>query len=485
MKPVLVIAGAGQTGRELALRLHPNWDVVILDKNPAKLALLDQEGAPAGITRVQGDATSTLVLKQAGIETAHSALSVMGWDEANLEFCRLARQIFRVPRVTSMAVMRSQIPRFEELGVEVVSRPNSVSSALQSRVERGKRTTSDVGLGKGEILEVKVLPHSPAIGKTLKDLHPQSWLVGAIYRQSRLVVPHGDTEILEGDRVLLIGDPAILPAIADYLRSGVSDFPLQYGSRVLLANPGGYPEGRSVDEAFYLSKNTKAFGIKVLLSRLQDASALQELCDLAGLQCTLVDWGEDQVHRPLGRLLRDNDCGCLVMPPPPVGLRERMGLGGQETLEALDQARQPCLVSRGTYPYNRILVAVSPGPGSSRAVELALDVARVFNASLTACAAQPPALVAGEERNLQLQRALKQAVGIGALYSVQVKSELLEGNPVHQVLDKASDYDLLVLAHRKRRHFNVARPDVSRHLLMRAPCSVLVLPFDKEGEGGG
>jgi hypothetical protein len=485
VKPRILIAGAGQTGRELAVRLQPNWDVVLLDKNPAKLEILKAEGAPSDITCVDGDATSALVLKHAGIESAYSALSVMGWDEANLEFCRLASQVFRVPRVTATAVLRSWIPRFEEIGVEVISRPNAITSVLQSRVERGMRTTSDVGLGKGEILEVKVLPHSPAVGKRLEELHPQSWLVGAIYRKSELVVPHGDTKIRAGDGLLLIGEPAILPAIADYFRTGTSEFPLQYGSRVLVANPGGHQEGHSVHEAFYLARTTKALGLKVLLTPEQDANTLLELCESAELPCTMFDWGDEHKREPLGRLLRENDCGCLVLPAPPVGLWERMGIGGQATMEALDQARQPCLIARGTYPYRRILVTVSPGPGAARAVEMALDVARVFSAGLTACAATPPALVVGEERGREIQQALQQAVGMGALYSVQVDSELLEGNPIHQILDQAGRFDLLVLAHRKHRPFHAARPDISRHLLMRAPCSVLVLPFGEEEQGGG
>lgn len=485
MKPRILIAGAGETGRELAVRLQPNWNVILLDKNPAKLEILKAEGAPEDITCVDGDATSALVLKHAGIESTYSVLSVMGWDEANLEFCRLASQVFHVPRVTATAVRRSWVPRFEELGIEVISRPNAIASVLSSRVERVMRTTSDIGLGKGEILEVKVLPHSPAVGKRLEELHPQSWLVGAIYRKSKLVVPHGNTEIRAGDGLLLIGEPAILPAIADYFRTGTADFPLQYGSRVLLANPGGYQEDHSVQEALHLVQTTKALGLKVLLPPDQDARTLLGLCESAELPCQVYTWGEEHKREPLGRLLRESDCGCLVLPAPPVGLWERMGIGGQATIETLNQARQPCLIARGTHPYRKILVTVSPGPGSARAVDLALDVARAFSSDLTACAAIPPALVVGEEYGREIRQALQHAVGMAALYSVQIESELLEGNPIHQTLDMAAGFDLLVLAHRKNRHFHAARPDISRHLLMRAPCSVLVLPFSEEEPGGG
>lgn len=472
MKPLLIIAGAGQTGRELSVRMEPNWRVAILDKNPAKLEVLEGEGCPADITCVEGDATSALVLRSAGMESAQSAVALTGRDDVNLEFCRLARQEFQVSQVLSVVVLRTQLPQFEELGVEVFSRPYSVASALQSRLEHGKRTTADIGLGQGEICEVTVLPHSPVIGQAMADLHPHSWLVGAIYRAGRLVVPHGNTVVEEGDRVLLVGEPAVVPAIADYFRSGTSEFPLQYGTRVVVVNPCGEREGRSVDEAFYLARNSRAFGVKFQLSPGQDPDVLQQLCRSAEIECSVVTNGA-----PLNEFTEACDCGCLVLPAPKPRLLDRLGMGRRDILSMLDQIDQPCLLSRGTYPYDKILVAVCPGAGPARAVELALDVARLFQASLTACTVLPPSFVTGEQKSEELQMALEQAVRIGALYSMKISSQRLEGNPVHQVEALASDFNLLVIAHHKRQRFSITRPDVSRHLLFRAPCSVMVLPY--------
>jgi len=54
-------------------------------------------------------------------------------------------------------------------------------------------------------------------------------------------VPHGDTVIQKGDRVVVIGDPAILPSIATHIGSGESEFPRHYGSNIVaLGNRDNY-----------------------------------------------------------------------------------------------------------------------------------------------------------------------------------------------------------------------------------------------------
>ncbi len=76
------------------------------------------------------------------------------------------------------------------------------------------------------------MPNSSVIGKPLSVLSPNRWLVAAVYRENTLVVPHGETRFERGDRILLVGDPSILPSIARFLSTGHSEFPLSYGSGI-------------------------------------------------------------------------------------------------------------------------------------------------------------------------------------------------------------------------------------------------------------
>lgn len=421
-KPRIVIAGGGQTGRALSQRLQSQWEVVVVDLLPAKQDQL------LGAEFVAGDATSSLVLNEAGIQRAAAAIAVTGRDDVNLEFCRLARQLYSVPTVLSATRRSQHLQLLEELGVLALSRPDSVASTLQSRLERGTRTTSDVGLGQGEILEVTVLPHSSVIGKSMAELSPKAWLVAAIFRKGQLVVPHGQTRVEEGDRVLLVGEPAILPAIADVFRAGESEFPLQFGNMVYVAHP-------SVNaEASYLVEQTRALGLSDSL----------------------------------------DNAGCAVLRPLTFNWLDYFGVGKVAAFQQLEQGRSPVLLARGSFPYKKIMVAV--GRDRDGEVELAIDLARILGlAEITAVVVLPPTLVVGAERLEELEEALQRAVRLGQAFRLKVLPVRLHGNPVTQLLEFCKDFSLLVMSHRRGRGIKLTRPDVSRLLLLKSPISTLVL----------
>ena len=95
------------------------------------------------------------------------------------------------------------------------------------------------------------------------DLRARRWLIAAIYRQDQIIVPHGDAVVRAGDRLLLSGEPDILPDIADYLRAGVARFPLQYGRQLVFSEAGAQNEG-VWREVAYLADKTRVDGVTLL-----------------------------------------------------------------------------------------------------------------------------------------------------------------------------------------------------------------------------
>lgn len=472
MKPRLVIAGAGPTGRALARRTLAQWRPLVIDIRPEALERLVEV---EGIETICGDATSTLVLKKADLEDVFSAVAATGSDEVNREFCRLLREMFGIRNFVALVHDPEVAEEFKEEGVTTVSRPISVASIIESHLDSGRRTTADVGLGIGEIYEVTVQSHSPVIGKTLRILRPQSWILGAIYREGELVVPHGNTQIEANDKCLLIGDPEVLPGIADYFQRGSSEFPLQFGTRYCLVDQ---PELPNLEECRWLVENTEAKGIGVL----HNGQGIPQEVKEAFPEGTEMSWRNLTEDWPANLMERGDqlDCAMMIVSSNSVDWRDRMGFGNKALVNLLDQTPEPVLISRGSHPYKRILLAVSPSPGSRRADELAVDVARKFEAELTAVGVLNTDFVVGPEYKAELEAALEAARSVAHLYSIKIDTQLVEGNPVHQILDMCKDYDLLIVAHRRQRRFSMTQVDVSRHLVLRAPCSVMALPFMKD-----
>jgi len=472
MKPLVIIAGAGQTGRELACRLLENWRVVLVDPLTEKLQLARAEAE--GVVTVEADATSYLNLRKAGVEQAQALVSVTGFDEANLEVCRFALERAGIGQVFAVVMNRAYLEQFLELGVQVVSRARALASALQTKLDPGHRTTSELGLGEGELLEITILDHSPVIGRSLSSFRAKAWLVGAIYREGKLVVPHGGTTIQEGDRVLLVGEPNTLPAVSNFFRKGASEFPLQYGSHVIVSDPEEKGDGMSLPEALHLASETFARSLKVLSAPYQEESTLTEICRLAdvptSIKASLEDW-----PRGLYKTLEEEDCGCFVVPGPDSGFFDWMGLGHNAFFSLIETVRQPCLLARGTFPYRRIMLVVGLGQPYAKARELAYDVTRLFDAEIVATAVLPPEFVSGSGHHEELEESLQRTITIGSYYSLEVEARLLRGHPVHTIVEQAEEFDLVVVGYHQGSK-RLLSLDATQHILLRAPCSTLVLP---------
>mgnify|MGYP000728204353 CR=1 FL=1 len=107
-----------------------------------------------------------------------------------------------------------------------------------------------------------------------------------------------------------------------------------------------------------------------------------------------------------------------------------------------------------------------------------MDVTRLFNASLTALAVLPPEFVSGQEHQEELREGLEHAETVGSYYSLVVKTEMSHGHPVHKVVERSEDFDLVVMGFPHTGMRRWLSLDAAQHILLRAKCSTLVLPCE-------
>ena len=78
----VIIVGAHGEAKELINRISTGWSVSVIDMDQDKLRNFNPNRQ---IEKYQGDGTSTLVLKKAGIESASALITLTLSDEVNLE----------------------------------------------------------------------------------------------------------------------------------------------------------------------------------------------------------------------------------------------------------------------------------------------------------------------------------------------------------------------------------------------------------------
>ncbi len=493
----VVIVGAGSMARSLIQRLVSVAPVTVVDTAadaitessepaptiaaatpPVARKASDPEIAVAEayhpVERRVADGTSRLVLEDLrGDPTSSVALvAATGEDRINLEVCRLGGQLGFKP-IVAVAIDDAARPQYEALDVRPIVRARLLGDVvLQSLRHDGVAVASNVGLGQGELIEIRILSSSPAIGQRLSDLNPDGWRVAAMYRANQLVIPRGSTTLRADDRVLLVGDPEILPHVAENLRIGLPDFPLRYGPNIVVYLPTG--RDRLVEAA------AEVMTLKTHARRLlrlhpgAEASRTAVGTGVGGEAKTFDDL--PLVGSTLAehfRLLAQQRPGLVVAKATGRGVRERLfGTGGRDTL-LCNSSPVPVLFPGGDPHLSRIGMVVGGGTHDLRTADAAVDLARMLGLPLALLWTELPGyLGAADARPAQVVTAIEQRAN---LHGMRLTIERRVGNPIAEAARYAGRADLCVVARQRLVRDSFSSPDVAMRIVHAAACSTLVI----------
>lgn len=493
----IVIVGAGRTTDSLVPRLSRLAPLLVLDPVPAALAEIREQSeealaaaegtiAPHPVTKRLADGTSRFVLEEAR-EDAGQAVALVattGDDRKNVEICRLARELGFLP-VVGIAIKPAAAPDYEAVGARVIVRADILSQVVERALRHdGLTIATTVGQGRGELIEFIVLPGSPAIDVPLAALQAEDWRVAAIYRRGELVIPTGKTVIAAEDRLLVVGDPATLPGVAEQLRIGMPMFPLHHGKRVVVYLPNG--RDRTIEmEAEVLAIKTRA---TTLVRAYPDASPAKTLIEedpsegspFAAHQRskTFEDLPlqgknlEDQI-----RHLRRLRPGVVVAKSAARPLWMRLLGRGGPAASICNAVGVPVLFPRGSPHYVRVVHPLVQGVVKMELADAAIDLARMLSLPLTIARVSLPEYFGTLDR--QTDQIIAAIVRRTNLYGLRADTVELEGNPVRELLQMARPTDLLVVGRKRTTRDSFTSPDLALRIAASAACSVLVQTFEE------
>jgi trk system potassium uptake protein TrkA len=196
----IIVMGGGRMGSTVSqLLVNNGHDVVIIDHDGnAGSRLINFKGR---IVRGLGFDQNTLV--EAGIEQAEAFVAASSADNANIVAARIARHIFKVPRVIARIYDPRRAGIYQRLGLMTIS---STDMGAQRVYEMLSHSDLDVQqtFGRGEVSSVAIeLPHH-LVGRTVRDLTiPGELNVIAVTRDDQAFIPVSGTEFRAGDLVHL------------------------------------------------------------------------------------------------------------------------------------------------------------------------------------------------------------------------------------------------------------------------------------------
>jgi len=205
----IVIVGGGVVGYSLAQQLLYEKHTISLIEPDHKVA--DEIASKMDLQVVAASGSSPSALEEAGIKGADMVIAVTPIDEINILVCSIARQydvLQRIARLRSREFLSlDSHVSLRDLGVTNFIFPEQVVvDAILQYIETPGASDA-VNFEEGSILmrAYRVRAGMPMVGKSLIELRsmmqPEMFLVAAVMREDKGIIPHGEFVIEEGDKV--------------------------------------------------------------------------------------------------------------------------------------------------------------------------------------------------------------------------------------------------------------------------------------------
>src|SRR5574341_601077 len=193
----IIVMGCGRVGSQVSqLLVKLGHEVTVIDHDTNALARLGTEFKGRIVHGLGFDKNALL---EADIETAEGFVAASSSDNANIVAARIARTIFRVPRVVARLYDPVRAEVYQRLGLTTIS---STAWGAERIVEVVTHTDLDVlhVFRDGGTTMVRVEAPMRLNGRRVTHMNiPGELAVTAITRNNHTFIPVSGTEFQEGD----------------------------------------------------------------------------------------------------------------------------------------------------------------------------------------------------------------------------------------------------------------------------------------------
>lgn len=246
----VVIIGAGEVGTSIASSLATSHDVVVIDVSPDRTEELKYE---YDVLTVAGDGTTSEIQRAANVPDADMVIACTDDDRTNLVACGTSKTLgdaFTIARVKNTEYLRTWERERTAFGVDFMVCTDLKTAENIVRII-GLPAAIDVDPFAGglvQMAEFELPEDSPVVGQTVAEADRfQSLTFVGLFRNDEMILPRGETDIVAGDRAVVIGSPESIQLFAKDIAPQVTpdstdDIVILGGSEI------GYQTARLLEE---------------------------------------------------------------------------------------------------------------------------------------------------------------------------------------------------------------------------------------------
>lgn len=214
----IMILGGSRIAQKTAEELSGQFNVKIIDFDKERCQkIADQLN---DVLVINGDGRNLELLKEEGIEKMDAFVAVTGNSETNILTCQLAKKM-GVKRTVAEIENIDFISLAEQVGIGSVINKKFIAASFIYRYSMNSEISSIKCLSStdAEAVEVIVKKDSIVTRMLVKDLDfPVDAKIGGVIRGEQGFIVKGDTQILEGDKVVIFALPSAIKKIDKFFK---------------------------------------------------------------------------------------------------------------------------------------------------------------------------------------------------------------------------------------------------------------------------
>jgi trk system potassium uptake protein TrkA len=214
-----MLLGGGRVGTHLAHMLEREGvQPTVIERSRERCVAL-AESLESGLV-LHGDATDLDLLAQEGIAETDGLAAVTSEDETNLLASLLAKHL-GARKVIALLKRAEYIPLVTRIGIDAAVSPRlSTANRILQHVRGGRIVSMAVmERNRAEAMEFEVVQDSRVEGRRVSEIPlPRGAILGSIQRGEEVIIPRGDTQVANGDRVMVFALPSAIDETTNLFR---------------------------------------------------------------------------------------------------------------------------------------------------------------------------------------------------------------------------------------------------------------------------
>ena len=202
----ILLAGGGNIGARLAKALENDYQVKLIETNPARAKVLSEELSNTIV--LLGDAANEELLIEEDIDNVDFFCALTNDDEANILSAMLAKRL-GAGKVLSLINRAAYVDLVESGSIDIALSPQQATiGSLLAHIRQGDIVAVH-SLRRGAAEALEAVAHgdkssSLVVGRRIDEIDlPPGTSIGAIVRGEEVIIAHHDTMIEAEDHVIL------------------------------------------------------------------------------------------------------------------------------------------------------------------------------------------------------------------------------------------------------------------------------------------